>query len=424
MKWRMGIVGKMVVGITAASAVTYGTSAFFLLVLKDRFREVPEWLFEAGTLAFGVFWTGLFGYFAARWLLRPLLAVTSAVQEAATGNLKADAGAVASGDEMQVLSDSFRRMLEQFRTIVTGIKENSMMTDKHIGELQGAITHSAVQLERLASESETITASTEKQAEAAAVLRHSADALYRSALGMQEEAAEAGRKAVEMNRAAERSGEVFLSLVAGMRQLEGLNRDSMETVQQLSALAEQIDTISDVVGGIADQTHLLALNASIEAARAGEEGKGFVVVAHEVKKLADRSGEAVNDIRELIDKVVLGVGHAVRYIEKQHEVSHEEARRGEQFASAFMEVRREAEQVALLVERMAAQLASQTEQVDASRDGTGKVAEAATHIRHGAHHIYGASQEQAAVMQQISASTDELRVKSGDLLSKASYFRT
>ncbi|MFD0961325.1 methyl-accepting chemotaxis protein [Paenibacillus chungangensis] len=424
MKLRFGIVGKMVLGITACSIVTYSTSAFFLLVLMDIFPEIPDMVFIVGTLAMGIFWTGLFGYIATKMLLKPLQAVTAAVQEAATGNLNAVNIPVKSKDEMGQLIESLQFMMGQFSMIVKGIKENSMLTDRHIQELQGAITQSAVQLEGLANESEKITTGTGEQAEAAGRLNESADALYQSSLDMQEEALQTKQRSIHMNTTADQSGEVFRSLVDGMHHLEELNKSAMDVVKKMSLLAEQIGSISEVVGDIADQTHLLALNAAIEAARAGEEGRGFVVVAHEVKTLADRSGKAVDEIRQLVEQVETGVGNAVGYIEKQYEVSHKEAKQGEQFAVAFMEVKREAELVARAVEMMAVGLAEQTQQVESSREQTGKVAGAADHIRGGAQHIFAASQQQAAVMEEIAASTDELRAKSTDLLQKAAYFRT
>jgi len=94
---KFGIVKKMVVGITFASAVTYGTSAFFLLVLKKGFDFMPGWAFVLLTLLFGVFWTGLFGFIAARWLLKPLLSLTEAARDAATGNLRARVPEISSG---------------------------------------------------------------------------------------------------------------------------------------------------------------------------------------------------------------------------------------------------------------------------------------------------------------------------------------
>lgn len=106
MKTKFGIVKKMVIGITAASAVTYATSAFFLLVLKDMFDFMSGWLFVLLTLLFGIFWTGLFGFFAAKWLLKPLLSLTTAAREAAKGNLRANVAPPSSGDEMQELGEA------------------------------------------------------------------------------------------------------------------------------------------------------------------------------------------------------------------------------------------------------------------------------------------------------------------------------
>jgi len=423
---RKSIVRKMVLGITIASTITYATSAFFLLVLSKAniFSNIPTWLFVVGTLAVGVFWTGLFGYFATKWMLKPLLKVTSTVTEAATGNLKVEAIEVKTTDEMYLLAQAVNGMLSRFRTIVNSIKDNSSLTDKHIQELQGAVNQTAVQLEGLAVQSEQITSGTTMQASSTNLLHSSSDELYQAALLMQEEAAEAKHRTEQMNQAATQSEEVFHSLVDGMRKLENLNRDSLETIQQLSQLAEEIGNISSVVGGIADQTHLLALNAAIEAARAGEEGRGFVVVAQEVKSLADSSGNAVDEIRHLIEQVQQGVMAAVQFITSQYELSSQEASNGERFAKAFHEVKEEATTVADTVEKMVNLLAAQAKQAEQSREQSSRVAQVAENIREGAQSVYDSSQQQAAIMEEIAASTDELRVKSSELLEKAAYFRT
>lgn len=424
MKIRQSIVRKMVLGITVSSAITYATSAFILLVMNGMFESIPTGVFIGGTLAFGVFWTGLFGYIATKWMLKPLLALTKNVEEAATGNLNVAPVDIKTRDEMYKLGAAIEQMLSQFRTIVNSIKENSSQTDKHVQELQGAVSQSAIQLEGLTIQSEQITSGTAMQASSTNVLHASADELYVSAMHMQDEANTAKQRTDEMNQAASQSEEVFRSLVEGMRQLEVLNKGSLETIQQLSQLAEEIGNISSVVGGIADQTHLLALNAAIEAARAGEEGRGFVVVAQEVKSLADSSGQAVDEIRTLIDQVQQGVSKAVQYINEQYKLSSKEAENGEKFALAFHEVQQEAATVSHTVDKMAELLAKQAKQVEESREQTSRVAQVAENIREGAQQVHDTSQQQAAVMEEISASTDELRLKSSDLLQKAAYFRT
>jgi len=421
------IVRKMVFGVVASSIVTYATSAFFLLVLKDSvpfFKDIPLSLFVAGTLGLGIVWTGLFGYIATRFMLKPLIKITNVVTEASTGNLSVDVPKLKSRDEMYQLSMAVEQMLTKFSSIVNGIKENSELTDRHIKELQEAINASAIQLEGLTHQSEQIQTGTSMQASSTVKLNEATDELYKSALHMQEEAELTKQRTEQMNIAATQSEEVFTSLIEGMRRLVEMNKLSLGTVQELSQFAEQIGEISTVVGGISDQTHLLALNASIEAARAGEEGRGFVVVAQEVKKLAESSNKAVSEIRELITQVQEGVQKTVEFIEAQHEVSSQEAAQGEKFVSAFKQVKEEAENVTYTVIDIVSQLHQQTEQVQQSKEQTGTVANISEHIRQGAEQVLNASQHQAAVMEEIAASTDELRQRSGDLLEQASYFKT
>lgn len=418
------IVRKMVLGIVLSSIVTYATSAFVLLVINNWFNSIPTSIFVIGTLALGVIWTGLFGFIATRYMLKPLIKVTDAVTEASKGNLNVELPALKTQDEMYQLSTAVGAMLSQFRSIVNSIKQNSEITDRHVQELQAAVNASAVQLEGLTNQSEKIQSGTSMQASSTIKLNDATDVLYKSALQMQQEAEITQQRTEQMNDAATQSEAVFSSLIDGMRHLVDMNQLSLSTVQELSRLAEQIGEISTVVGGIADQTHLLALNASIEAARAGEEGKGFDVVAREVKSLADSSGRAVNEIRELIDHVQEGVSKTVEIIEKQHEVSSQEAAQGEKYVAVFKQVKEEAERVTDTVVNIVNQLQEQTLQVEQSKEQTGTVANISEHIRLGAEEVLNTSQQQAAVMEEIAASTDELRQRSSELLAQASYFKT
>lgn len=420
---KFGIVKKMVFGITAVSAVTYGTSAFFLLVLKDWFDFMPNGLFVLLTLIVGVFWTGLFGLFFSKWLLGPLLSLTAAAKQAADGNLRVQISVGRTNDELTMLGRAFDDMLKRLVSIINGIRDNSRLTDQHVAELQGAIGEAAHRIEAMSRQAEEITAGTGRQSASALAMRSSVEQLSDAAAEMNAEAEGARRRAQTMNASVEESETVFRSMADGMRQLAELNREALEVVRRLSEYADKIGSISNVVGDFAEQTHLLALNASIEAARAGEEGRGFVVVAQAVKTLAGQSGSAVKDIRQLISRIQTEVASAAKHIGRQAEVADREARHGEQSAASLEVVVREAALVGETVEAIAARLSEQAEQIEGALDEATKVAQVAEAIRLGALEVSSASQEQTAVMQEIAASSEALRAKSSDLQEQVSFFK-
>ncbi|CAI6054449.1 methyl-accepting chemotaxis protein [Cohnella sp. JJ-181] len=422
MNAKMGIVAKMVVGITLVSGVTYATSAFVLLEMKKTFDFLPFWAFVLMTLALGVFWTGLFGFFAAKWLLKPLLSLTAAAGEAERGNLGAQVHVSGSGDELSQLGTAFQGMLDRLKAITGGITDNTAQTDRHIAELQGAISEAALRIEEMSRDAERITAGTERQFASAEAMQVSVEQLAAAARQADEQASVARDKADRMNGTVVRSEAVFSSLVSGMEQLAEQNRAALDIVRRLSVNADKIGAISNVVGDFAEQTHLLALNASIEAARAGEEGRGFVVVAQAVKTLAGQSAGAVKDIRQLIGQIQHEVADCVRHIQRQAQVAEREWEQGKVSAEAFGIVAREAAEVGAIVEQIALRMSEQAGQVGQALGEARRVAEVAGAIREGAERVSSASQEQTAVMEELAASSESLRGKSLTLKASASYF--
>ncbi|WP_214628178.1 methyl-accepting chemotaxis protein [Paenibacillus agaridevorans] len=421
---KFGIVAKMVMGIVAVSIVTYGTSAFCLLVVQPALRDqVSGWIFVGLTLALGIFWTGLLGWLAARWLVRPLIVLTRAANEAAAGDLHVQINHVRSDDEMRELGLSFSRMIDSLRGMISGISDGSKVADANSEQLRASAGEAAQHAERIAGTMDDIAKRVDRQAQGAEAMLTSVERVVQATDDISRQADEAVETTARMAVAIGSNAESIRLSVEGMRKLAASSRDSLRSVRELERWAEEIDTISGLVGELADQTHLLALNASIEAAHAGEHGQGFAVVAGEVKKLAANSANAVHDINRLIGEMREEVRHTASAIADQSSLADREAGNSQEAAAALQAIVGDTGAVSRIVEDVASYVSSQSEVVRSTLQEARQVADIAELIRQNAQDAAASTQEQIAAMQEIAASTETMREQSANLRRQVERFR-
>ena len=225
-----------------------------------------------------------------------LLRLSNHAQRVAEGDLSTNLD-VQNGGEFGVLSHAFGKMVIKLRDVVTNVVNSSSQLGVSAEQLTNTtrITLENIRQQELHT-SEVATAITEMAATVQEVAHHSAQTA--EAAQNADSSASSGRVVVEQ-------------MVSTIQQLYDDIGKAAEVIQALAADTSSIGGILDVIRSIADQTNLLALNAAIEAARAGEQGRGFAVVADEVRNLAKRTQDSTQEIQDMIMRLQEGAKQAV-----------------------------------------------------------------------------------------------------------------
>ena len=314
----------------------------------------------------------LLGVFLSNVISRPLKRLVEVVGKVAHGDLR-NLSDVKSRDEVGELSESVNDMIVRLRKIMSGVLSAA-------GNVAAASQEISAATEQIASGSTT-------QAESAEMANHLFKELSTAINEVAKNAEDASALSAKTAEVATQGKSIVQSSVEGMDKVR-------EQIALLSQDSSRVGEILAVIDDIADQTNLLALNAAIEAARAGEQGRGFAVVADEVRKLAERSSDATKQITTIIKTMQANTEASVQAVQKGVASTQES---GEAFTQIASMVSASADRVT--------EIAAASEEQSAQ---TSEVLVAIETIASAAEESAASSEETASSAQTLAQLADEL----------------
>ncbi|WP_136512937.1 methyl-accepting chemotaxis protein [Geomonas edaphica] len=321
----------------------------------------------------------LVGYLIANSISVPLKKVFDTLAQVAAGDLTARSN-IDTRDEMGMLAAEVNEMAGKLNDTLSKVVENSHEVAAAANQLHSTSEQIATGAEEVAAQTGTVATASE---EMAATSSEIAQSCHRAATGGEEATGRArdGRMVVEQT-------------VQVMNRIATQVKASASTVEGLGERSDQIGAIIGTIEDIADQTNLLALNAAIEAARAGEQGRGFAVVADEVRALAERTTRATREIGEMIKSIqsetkaaVSAMEEGVREVESGTREASKSGQSLEEILRQISEVTEQVNQIATAAEEQTAttgeitnNILQITEVVQDTSRGAQTCATAASHL--------------------------------------------
>jgi methyl-accepting chemotaxis protein len=408
---------KLILGFLLVVLAVLVVNVFFSFAVRDPFQSIAYSAVIGLAVGLGL------GVIISANLTRELSRLSSMASEISEGDLSREV-VIAGQDEISQLGASFNKMARQLREIVGNVQVTADVVSRSAHGLSNSAQEMTASAQEIASATEHVAKGAEYQAEFVEKSSGRIQGMASAVEVIADRAGEASKASTDAGHTAKSSGEATGAALGHMKEVFEDMDSAATAVQGFGERLQRVGKIVEVISGISQQTNLLALNATIEAARAGEYGKGFGVVAEEVRKLSEKTKKSAEEITDLIKEigterqtVLNAMAKAAEGISSGREVVNTVAGSQKEIIDTTVRAAGKVEEISIHAQEQvkgAVETVKIMEEISKIAEDNAAATEEAS----------AATQELTAAMEELAQSAAELQKSSEELSESITRFKT
>lgn len=421
LNWKLQILfnAVAVISVLVISIGSYTTTAQLVERIdaeqaKEQLAGVANQAIILGTVVNAA--VGVFAFFISRSISRPIAKATEIAVKISEGDLSVNVEETKSKDEIGKLLKAEKQMVSNLKNTITevhiaaqSVSSSAQQIAASGSELNSSVQQIATTVDQISRGSQTQAQDLNKSKQIVEQLTSEISDLATNALESVEVTNEVGKLSENGSESAKEAGDRMNNIIK-------VTNNSAQKVRELAEKTNEITAVLDVIRQIADQTNLLALNAAIEAARAGEAGRGFAVVADEVRRLAESSAKSSEDI----DTKLKQIQENAQIVVEDIETSSSEVNQGKMVIDSSLKV---LDEIASRIRNVSRNVSKLSDSAQAEMSKVKLVSESAAEVSTVAEQNAAATEEASAAVEQQTAQTQEIATSANQMSELANQLQ-